>query len=76
MRVTVAGLNRLLAARRYCFQRGVLGKNPDGTRDLDFAAGRNEDFRQAFRTLNRLYCELKRQLHIRRGRLEPRTLAA
>jgi hypothetical protein len=34
---------KVCSVRHYCFVRGVIGKNPDA------------DFRQAFRTLNRLY---------------------
>jgi hypothetical protein len=42
-------LARLCSIRHHCFVRGVLGKNPD------------PDFRQAFRTMNRLYVEVKRE---------------
>jgi hypothetical protein len=48
--------DKLISARHYCFARGVLR----GTADSQ--AGRDEDFRQAFRTLNRLYVEVKRSL--------------
>lgn len=40
---------KLISVRHYCFVRGVAGRKPDG------------DFRLAFRDLNRLYVELKRQ---------------
>jgi len=39
---------KLCGLRHYCYIRGVIGKNPD------------PDFRQAFRTLNRLYVDVKR----------------
>jgi len=42
-------LAKLISARHHCFKRGVLGRHP-----LD-------DFRQAFRTLNRLYVDLRDQ---------------
>jgi hypothetical protein len=42
-------LDKLISARHYCFVRGIVGRKPDG------------DFRMAFRDLNRLYVELKRQ---------------
>jgi hypothetical protein len=38
---------KLISARRHCFGLGVLGRSPDS------------DFRQAFRTLNRLYVEVR-----------------
>jgi hypothetical protein len=41
------------SSRHYCFVRGVLGKGAD-------RRGGDDDFRQAFRTLNRLYVEAKR----------------
>jgi hypothetical protein len=43
------GMEKLISARHYCFVRGVVGQHPDG------------DFRMAFRDLNPLYVELKRQ---------------
>ena len=46
--------DKLISVRHYCFVRGVLRSTPDSQ------PGRDEDFRQAFRTLNRLYVELKR----------------
>lgn len=44
-------IEKVASIRRYCLTRGVL-QNHEGTA---------EDFRQAFRTLNRLYCELNPQ---------------
>ena len=41
--------DKLISVRHYCFARGVAGQKQDG------------DFRLAFRELNRLYVELKRQ---------------
>jgi hypothetical protein len=40
---------KLISVRHYCFVRGVVGGSSDG------------DFRMAFRDLNRLYLEVKRQ---------------
>jgi hypothetical protein len=42
-------MERLIAARHYCFVRGIAGRKPES------------DFRMAFRDLNRLYVEVKRQ---------------
>jgi hypothetical protein len=39
-------MEKLISVRHYCFVLGVTGRNPDS------------DFRQAFRTLNRLYVEV------------------
>lgn len=41
-------LARLISIRHHCFMRGIYGRKPV------------DDFRQAFRTLNRLYVELER----------------
>lgn len=41
-------LAKLLSVRHFCFRRGVLGRN--GAR-----VGGDDDFRQAFRIVNRLY---------------------
>lgn len=50
-----AVLEKLLSVRHYCFQRGILGNHKKGhTEDAE------QDFRQAFRTLNRLYVAQKR----------------
>ncbi len=46
---------KLISVRSICFRRGVLGR---GGR-----IGSDDDFRQAFRTLNRLYQEAKRRRH-------------
>jgi hypothetical protein len=40
---------KLISVRHYCFARGVAGRKPES------------DFRMAFRDLNRLYVEVKRQ---------------
>ncbi|MGD0957218.1 MAG: hypothetical protein ABR953_10375 [Candidatus Acidiferrales bacterium] len=45
---------KLVSVRHYCFVRGVLGKHPDS------------DFRQAFRTLNRLYVEARYDIALKR----------
>jgi len=42
-------VDRLISVRHHCFLKGVVGRSPDG------------DFRMAFRDLNRLYVEVKRQ---------------
>jgi hypothetical protein len=51
-------LDKLISVRHYCFMRGVLGK-----RSKDKALDRppEDDFRLAFRTLNRLYVQLMDQ---------------
>lgn len=48
-----AALEKLISMRHYCFVRGVLG------RGADRSFGGDDDFRQAFRTLNRLYVEAR-----------------
>lgn len=40
-------LAKLISVRHYCFVRGVVGRKPC------------PDFRQAFRTVNRLYVEVR-----------------
>jgi hypothetical protein len=40
-------LEKLISVRHHCFVRGVAGRSP------------SKDFRLAFRTLNRLYVELR-----------------
>jgi hypothetical protein len=47
------GLAKLVSVRHQCFMRGVLG------RGANRSAGGDEHFRQAFRTLNRLYVQLR-----------------
>jgi hypothetical protein len=42
-------LDTLISVRHYCFVRGIAGRKPES------------DFRMAFRDLNRLYVEVKRQ---------------
>jgi hypothetical protein len=44
---------KLSSIRHYCFVRGVTGRGAD-------RVGGDDDFRQAFRTINRLYMERKR----------------
>lgn len=46
-----AAAEKLCSIRHHCFVRGILGK---GGR-----AGGDDDFRQAFRTVNRLYVQAK-----------------
>jgi hypothetical protein len=46
-------LAKLVSVRHYCFVRGVLGQGSG--RD----SGGDGDFRQAFRTANRLYVEVR-----------------
>jgi hypothetical protein len=41
--------DKLISVRHYCFVRGIAGRKPES------------DFRMAFRDLNRLYVEVKRQ---------------
>ena len=48
-------LTKLMSIRHYCFLRGVVGNRKKGH---DEPA--EDDFRQAFRTLNRLYVAQKR----------------
>lgn len=45
-------LAKLISIRHHCFMRGVLGRDAD-------RIGGDDDFRQAFRTLNRLYVEVR-----------------
>jgi hypothetical protein len=42
-------IEKLISVRHYCFVRGIAGRKPES------------DFRMAFRDLNRLYVEVKRQ---------------
>ena len=58
-------LDKLISIRHYCFYRGVLYKFLDGNPDIAGYNGQNEDFRQVFRTLNRLYVTLKHHSGIR-----------
>lgn len=51
-------LGILIGARHHCFARGVLG-NRSFDRGLDEKPA--DDFRAAFRELNRLYVELRRR---------------
>ena len=49
-------LDKLISIRHYCFLRGVLGKRSfDRSKDQK----PEDDFRLAFRTLNRLYVEAR-----------------
>ena len=59
---------KLCSIRHYCFVRGVVGKNAD-------RIGGDDDFRQAFRIVNRLYFEVQREiaLHARRETQKPST---
>jgi hypothetical protein len=50
------GIAKLITVRHYCFVRGVLGSRSN-KRGEDQPA--EEDFRQAFRTMNRLYAQLR-----------------
>ncbi len=45
---------KLISVRRHCFVRGVLGNRKKGHNESP-----EDDFRQAFRTANRLYVELR-----------------
>lgn len=59
-------LDKIISIRRYCLTRGVL-QNSDGTA---------EDFRQAFRTVNRIYATLNPQSGISAAsRCEARVVA-
>jgi hypothetical protein len=49
-------INKLISIRHYCFLRGVLG-NRSGKKELDKKP--EDDFRGAFRTVNRLYVQMK-----------------
>lgn len=55
-------LAKLISVRHHCFVRGVLGKKPDS------------DFRQAFRTVNRLYVEMRDRLDGNSGVSKPLVL--
>lgn len=46
-------LAKVISVRHHCFARGILGRGAD--RD----SGGDEDFRQAFRTVNRAYVEVR-----------------
>jgi hypothetical protein len=45
---------RLISVRHHCFVRGVLGNRKKGYNEWP-----GDDFLQAFRTVNRLYIELR-----------------
>lgn len=47
-------LGKLISIRHFCFVRGVLGRDAD-------RIGGDDDFRQAFRMLNRLYVEVRNE---------------
>jgi len=47
---------KLCGIRHYCFVRGVLGRGANRN------FGGDEDFRQAFRTVNRLYVQLRERI--------------
>lgn len=47
-------ITKLISIRHHCFRRGVLGHNGGRT-------GGDDDFRQAFRVVNRCYAELKHE---------------
>jgi hypothetical protein len=51
-------LAKLISMCHHCFVRGVLGRR-SGDRKHDIPP--QDDFRQAFRTMNRLYMEAKRE---------------
>jgi hypothetical protein len=59
-------LSKLSSVRHYCFIRGVLGKFPGGEIDPEHRNGSTGDFLIAFRTLNRLFVDLKGQSESRR----------
>ena len=48
-------LAKLISVRHCCFVRGVIGKGAN-------RVGGDDDFRQAFRTVNRLYGEVQREI--------------
>jgi hypothetical protein len=50
-------LAKLISVRHYCFVRGVLGNRKKG-----YNQSPEDDFRQAFRTVNRLYVELRENI--------------
>jgi hypothetical protein len=69
-------LEKLISVRHYCFVRGVLGNRKKGHDEHA-----EDDFRQAFRTVNRLYVELRdniapRSTYTRARRSERRSRAA
>ena len=47
-------LTQLMSVRHYCFHRGVLGNQKKGHNEAP-----EQDFREAFRTLNRLYVQMR-----------------
>jgi hypothetical protein len=55
-------MEKLISVRHYCFVRGILGQCPDS------------DFRQAFRTLNRLYVEVRDRVEGNSGIRKPLVL--
>ena len=48
-------LAKLISVRHHCFKRGVIGNDAD-------RVGGDDDFRQAFRTVKRLYVEVQREI--------------
>ena len=54
-------LAKLISVRHHCFVRGVIGKNAE-------RIGGDDDFRQAFRTVNRLYVQVKREIALQAKR--------
>jgi hypothetical protein len=52
-------LAKLISVRHHCFGKGIIGRNPDS------------DFRQAFRTVNRHYVELRDRLEATSGVSKP-----
>ena len=48
-----AAAEKLISIRHHCFVRGILARHPEG------------DFLAAFRELNRLYVEIRRQARTR-----------
>jgi len=57
-------IDKLISVRHYCFVHGVLGKR-SGDRAKDVPP--DDDFRWAFRTLNRLYVDSKHHSNATRG---------
>jgi hypothetical protein len=60
----VEALSTLISVRHHCFARGIIGKR---RRDRTEDKPPEDDFRQAFRTLNRLYIEVDGSLEWHSG---------
>jgi hypothetical protein len=68
-------IDKLIAVRHYCFVRGVLGNR--STKCGEDRAP-EEDFRRAFRTVNRLYVQLRDNIapeSMRKGWKRPKAAA-